>query len=136
VRISGEGQAPQTDSVSIVRGGGALLGAPIAFRASANASAPLRPLAAFHFRRTERVRIEWPVLAPIEAHEARLLDRKGQPLAVPIVASTRDEAGSTVLAADLNLAPLSIGEYLIEMTAKAGTISERTLVAIRVSMAR
>lgn len=136
VRLRGEGEAGQFDSVSIARGSGASLGDPIGFRAAAPAAAPLRPVAAFQFRRTERVRIEWPALAAIDSHEARLLDRKGQPLDVPVVVTTRNARGSTVLAADLNLAPLSIGDYLIEITVKAGTMSERKLVAIRVSMAR
>jgi hypothetical protein len=136
VRLSGEGQPPQMDSVAISRAAGTLLGGPIAYRAGAPAASPWRPLAAFHFRRTERLRIEWPVLTAIDSHEARLLDRKGQPLAVPIAVAMRETAGSTVVAADLNLAPLSIGEYLIELTAKGGGTAEQKLVAIRVSMAR
>lgn len=136
VRITGEGEPPQIDSVAIARAGGTLLGGPTGFRAAAPASAPWRPLAAFHFRRTERLRIEWPVLASIDSHEARLLDRKGQPLAVPIAVTTREADGSKLVAADLNLAPLSIGEYLIELTAKGGGAVEQKLIAIRVSMAR
>jgi VWFA-related protein len=136
VRISGDGQPPQTDSVAISRATGRLLGGPIGFRAAAPAASPWRPIAFFHFRRTERLRIEWPVLAAIETHEARLLDRKGQPLAVPIVVTAQDSGGSKVVAADLNLAPLSIGEYIIELTAKGNGAVEQKVVAIRVSMAR
>ena len=136
VRMKGEGEPGESDTLAIERGNDAILGAPMAFRASALAAAQLRPIAAFQFRRTERIRVEWPALAAIDSHEARLLDRKGQPLQVPVVVSTRDTAGSKVLAADVNLAPLSIGEYLIELTAKAGATVERKLVAIRVSMAR
>jgi VWFA-related protein len=136
VRLSGEGQPPQMDGVAISRAAGTLLGGAIAYRAGAPAASPWRPLAAFHFRRTERLRIEWPVLAPVDSHEARLLDRKGQPLAVPIAVAARDNNGSPVVAADVNLAPLSIGEYLIELTAKGGGAVEQKLVAIRVSMAR
>jgi VWFA-related protein len=136
VRMRGDGEPNESDSLSIERGKDAILGAPIAFRAAATAAAALRPIAAFHFRRTERIRVEWPTLTAIDSHEARLLDRKGQPLQVPIVVTTRESAGSTVLAADLNLAPLSIGDYLIELTAKAGSAVERKLIAIRVSMAR
>ena len=123
------------DTVSIAPGRGTLLGDPVAFRAGAPAASPWRPLAAFHFRRTERVRIEWPVLAAIDGYEARLLDRKEQPLQVPITVAARD-GDTKVVAADLNLAPLSIGEYLIELTAKSAGTVERKLVAIRVSNAR
>jgi VWFA-related protein len=136
VRLSAEGHAPQLDSVSIARDTGTLVGAPIGFRAAAPASAPWRPLAAFHFRRTERARVEWPAVGAIESQEARLLDRKGQPLQVPVVVTVRETAASKTLVADLNLAPLSIGEYVIELTVKGGGAIEQKLVAIRVSMAR
>jgi VWFA-related protein len=136
VRISSAGEPPQTDSVAIARSAGTLLGDPIAYRAASVAAAPWRPLAAFHFRRTERLRVEWPVLAGIDGHAARLLDRKGQTLAVPVTVSTRDEGTSQLVVADVNLAPLSIGEYVIDLTAKSGDAEERRLLALRVSMAR
>ena len=136
VRLSAASHPPLTDSISLARGTGRLLGDPIAYRAAAAAAVPWRPLATFHFRRTERVRLEWPGIAPVDGHEARLLDRKGQPLEVPIAVTTRADGTATVVVADLNLAPLSIGEYVIELTAKSGDITERKLVAIRVSMAR
>ena len=136
VRISGEGQSPQMDEVNVTRASGRLLGAPIAFRAASPASSPWRPIAAFHFRRTERLRIEWPALGAIETHEARLLDRKGQPLAVPITVTSQETGGSKSVVADLNLAPLSIGEYIIELTAKGEGAAEQKLVAIRVANAR
>ena len=48
----------------------------------------------------------------------------------------RDNGGTQMLATDLNLAPLSNGDYLIEVTAKSGEKSQTEVVAIRVSMAR
>jgi VWFA-related protein len=136
VRITGSGQPPQTDSVMIARRGGTLLGDPIAYRAGAPASAPWRALAAFHLRRTERLRIDWPVLAEVTSHDGRLLDRKGQPLDVPVTVESSGEGSSKIVTATLNLAPLSIGEYVVELTARSGETVERKLVAIRVSMAR
>jgi VWFA-related protein len=136
LRLSSEGEPAQLAEVTIERTSGRLLGEPIAYRAAAAASSPWRPLAAFHFRRTERVRVAWPALAAIEGVEARLLDRKEQPLQVPVTAASRDEGGSKIVTTDLNLAPLSIGEYLIELTARSGDTVERKLTAIRVSMAR
>ena len=59
-----------------------LVGAPIAFRGTASSRIPLRPVADFQFRRSERLRIEWPVLKPLDQRSARVLDRKGQPLAL------------------------------------------------------
>ena len=48
----------------------------------------------------------------------------------------RDNGGTQTVATDLNLAPLSNGDYLIEVTAKSGEKSQTEVVAIRVSMAR
>jgi VWFA-related protein len=134
VRARGEAEAPESASVSVSRPAAALLGDATAYRAASAASSAFRPLAAFQFRRTERIRVDWPILGAIDSHQARLLDRKGQPAPVPVeVARTND--GRT-LSATLNLAPLSNGDYLIEMTAKAGGKTERKLVAIRVALAR
>jgi VWFA-related protein len=136
VRVSGEGQTPQTDGITVTRRTAGLLGEPIAFRAASAASAPFQPLAAFHFRRTERLRLEWPALVALDAHDARLLDRKGQPLGVPVTVTARDADGGKLVVADVNLSPLSNGEYLIELTAKSGATVEQRLIAIRVSNAR
>src|SRR6185436_13904834 len=107
-----------------------LLGEPIVYRAAPGPRAPLRPVADFQFRRTERVHIEFPMLTPFEDRQARLLGRTGQPLAVSVTL-TMPPAGS-VLAADLTLAALGAGDYVIEVTAGTGERAERRLVAIRV----
>jgi hypothetical protein len=60
---------------------------------------------------------------------ARLLDRNGNGMAVPVTATTRDDAdGSRWQSAELALAPLGPADYLLELTTSAG----RTLVAFRV----
>jgi VWFA-related protein len=134
VRARGGAEAPESATVTVARPTTTLLGDATAYRAASAASAAFRPLAAFQFRRTERIRVDWPILGAIDTHEARLLDRRGQPAPVPVVV-TRSADGKLV-SATLNLAPLSTGDYLIEMTAKAGGKVERKLVAIRVSLAR
>jgi hypothetical protein len=88
----------------------------------------------FQFRRTERVRVEWPILGTIDSEDVRLLDRNGRPLEVPVQVARGADGKS--IAATLNLAPLSNGDYLIEMTARSGSAVERTLLAIRVALAR
>src|SRR5690606_35968596 len=60
------------------------IGAPIAWRGGASARAPLRPLGDVRLTRRERLRVEWPVIASAESHEARLLDRFGKPLGQPL----------------------------------------------------
>jgi VWFA-related protein len=136
VKVRGEEVMPESDSVAIERGTAKLLGRPLAYRAASAAASAFRPLAAFHFRRTERVRLDWPILLTLESHSARLLDRTGKPLAVPVTLSTRESDGKTVLSGLVSLAPLSIGDYLIEVNAKAGEVTEQQLIAIRVAMAR
>lgn len=136
VKVRGEDAIGDSDTVGIERAAGPLLGTPLAYRAASAAAAAYRPLAIFHFRRTERVRLEWPVLHAIDSHEARLLDRNGSLLPVPVPTATRDAAGTMVLTADLNFAPLGIGEYLIEINARGGDRTEQQMVAVRVWNAR
>ncbi|HZB26445.1 MAG TPA: hypothetical protein VE379_09955, partial [Vicinamibacterales bacterium] len=90
----------------------------------------------FHFRRTERLRVEWPAHAGISGQEARLLDRKGQPLAVPVTVTPGGGEQGASVRAELNLAPLNIGDYVIEVTARSAAASDIRLFAFRVANAR
>jgi len=86
------------------------------------------PTADVRFRRSDRLRLEVPSSAN-DAVTARLLDRTGKVLPIPVTASVRDDAdGSRWRVADVVLAPLAPGDYLIEMTAGA----ERLLQPFRV----
>ena len=62
--------------------------------------------------------IEWPMLKPFDDRQARLLSRVGQPLAVSVTLTTPPIV--SILAADINLAPLAAGDYVIEVTAGKG----------------
>ena len=135
VRVRGD-ELSDADTVAIERRVESLLGAPLAYRAGSAAASPFRPLASFNFRRTERVRVEWPLVRATDTRSARLLDRNGNALAVPVTLSTRDADGRSILVGDVNLAPLSSGDYVIEATATSGGVTDRQLLAIRVSMAR
>ncbi len=64
-----------------------LLREPIVYRGSASVRIPLRPVADFRFRRTERLHVEWPVLTPLDQRVARVLDRRGQPIALNVALS-------------------------------------------------
>jgi hypothetical protein len=85
------------------------------------------PTADRRFRRSEQLRVELPtVSAPMTA---RLLDRTGKPLGVPVAANVRDEAdGSRWQTAQVALAPLAAGDYIIELASDG----KRTLVGFRV----
>jgi hypothetical protein len=82
------------------------------------------PTADLRFRRSESIRLEIPTTADA-AGAARLLDRTGKPLAVPVAAALREDAdGSRWLTAQLALAPLAPADYVIELT-----ISERRMLS-------
>jgi hypothetical protein len=87
------------------------------------------PTADLRFRRSESIRLEIPTTAEA-AGSARLLDRTGKPLAVPVTSAIRDDPdGSRWVTAQLALAPLAPGDYVIEMS---NGLRERTLVAFKV----
>ena len=112
--------------------GDALLGTPMLYRATPAATSPLRPVADMQYRRTERAHVEWPLLTPIDQRSARLIAKDGNPLPVPVTLTERDRDGSPMLAADLVLAPLAVGDYVIEVTTGAGSRMEKTYVALRI----
>jgi hypothetical protein len=122
--------------MTVTRAASGLLGPAVGFRAAAAASARFSPVAAFQFRRTERLRVEWPVLQPLASRHARLLSRTGGPLPAPIVVSDGATDGQALVAVDLTLGALGAGDYVIEMTATSGDTTDRSLIAFRVSNAR
>jgi VWFA-related protein len=87
------------------------------------------PTADLRFRRNEQVRLEIPITSS-DPLTARLLDRTGKPLAVPVTAAVRDDAdGSRWATAQLALAPLAPGDYAIEITVGAGADGERRMIS-------
>jgi hypothetical protein len=100
------------------------------------------PTADLRFRRSEQLRVEIP--APAGTATARLLDRKGKPLAIPVTAAVREDAdGSRWQTVQLALAPLAAGDYVIELAGGSGGAGgaggsggagsqKRTLIAFRV----
>jgi hypothetical protein len=91
------------------------------------------PTADLRFRRSDTLRIALPASHSSAADGARLLDRTGKALPVPLATSVTDEPdGSRWLTAQATLAPLAAGDYLIEVTAMAGGAQKRTLTAFRV----
>ena len=68
----------------------------------------------------------------LETATARLLDRTGKPLAVPVAGEVFvDQDGSRWLTARLALAPLAPGDYLVELS-NGSDNAPRVLTAIRV----
>jgi VWFA-related protein len=123
------------ETADISRAPAGLVGDAVMYRGRPAATSPLRVVADLQYRRTERVHVEWAITgesANLDQRSARLLGRNGQPLAVPVTVTERDTDGRRVVAADLNLAPLSAGEYVIELTVGRGATTEQRLVAFRV----
>jgi len=130
-KISAGGESLD-DTAEISRGATGLTGDAVMYRGRPAATSPLRPVADLMYRRTERVHVEWALTGEIDQRSARLLSRTGQPLAIPVAVTERETDGRKVVAADLNLAPLSAGEYVIELTVGRGTETTVRLVAFKV----
>jgi len=126
------GQRVWTEALNLAAGSRSIVGDPIVFRAGAASASPLRPTVVAHFRRTERVHVEWPLREPIDRSEARLLDRRGQPLPIGVTLAEQATAHGPVLAADLRLSPLAAGDYLIDVIAGRGAESIQRFVALRI----
>jgi VWFA-related protein len=119
-------------SLSIPRAVTALVGDPILYRATPSPRSPLWPSAGHLFSRTDRLHLEWALVGPLDSHVARLLDRRGQPLAVNVTLAEPPAGDRPTLVGDVSLAPLAPGDYLVELVVGRAGATERHLVAIRV----
>ena len=129
-RGTATGSLPTSDVVNV-----SLLAAPDAFGALFVRRGPTTgnrdvPTADLRFRRSERLRVETPLQASGRP-AARLLGRNGEPLAIPVTAVVRVDAdGTPWIVAQLALAPLSVGDYVIELS--AGAAANRVWAGFRV----
>ena len=91
------------------------------------------PTADIRFRRSETLRVMVPAAAAAAPDGARLLDRTGKALAIPVTPSPIDEVdGSRWLSTQIALAPLAPGDYVLETMAAQGGTRRRMLTAFRV----
>jgi VWFA-related protein len=128
VRATSAGVLPASELVRISLAASPAVSGALFYRRNVSTGNREAATADLRFRRTERLVALLPA-ASAAAVSARLLDRVGKTLAIPVTVTIRDEAdGSRWRAAEVTLAPLAPGDYLIELTA-AG---ERTLSAFRV----
>lgn len=69
------------------------------------------------FQRSERLRLELPT-AVEGTPTARVLDRAGKPMAMPVQVTARADAATGIrwIVADVTLAPLAPGDYAVEVT--------------------
>ena len=84
------------------------------------------------FRRTERLRLEVPRLAG-GVVSARVLGRDGQPIGVVVTLGERVEESAQLrmIVADVTLAPLAQGDYVLEVTVEDGGKKESVSYAFR-----
>jgi hypothetical protein len=111
-------------------------GAPqsLLFRRGLATGNRLQPAADFQFTRGERLRVEVPLFENMKPGEGRLLDKAGQQLKVPVTVSERADAnGQRWLTADITLAPLGMGDYVVETSASSLGGTEKVLTAFRVT---
>jgi VWFA-related protein len=107
---------------------------PLLFRRGLVTGNRLQPAADFQFTRGERLRVEVPLFENMKAGPGRLLDRAGQELKIPVTMSERaDPNGQRWLTADITLAPLGAGDYVVETSASSPSGSEKVLTAFRVT---
>ncbi len=138
VRVEALGDGARTpvvvSSIVDVPGTAGLLGsALLVSRRGPGTGRVFEPTADARFRRTERLQAEVARIDPAAVVAGRLLNRAGQVMQVPVVISERagaDNAPAAVVA-DVVLAPLAAGEYVLEVTATRDGLSETRGYAIR-----
>jgi VWFA-related protein len=103
---------------------------PLLWRRGPSTGNRWEPAGAPQFSRTERLRLEVPAAEGEESGEGSVVDRNGQPLGVPVTMGVRtDENGARWITAELTLAPLAPGDYVIEILPG----QRRVITAVRVT---
>src|SRR3954453_1264566 len=128
VRLRAEGESLVERSV-LSEDDTHLVGDPLAYRSGPRGLAI--PVGLFEFTHEEKMRLDWPVLAPIEDVDARILDKNGLPLKHRINVVMQEAADGAHAASELSLSPFARGDYVIELTVKAGAKTETKLLAFR-----
>jgi VWFA-related protein len=107
-------------------------GTPRIFRRGPSTGTAYVQTADSTFRRVERLRVTVSLgTVPAEV-SARLLDRRGQALGVPVAIEAREGDGQHVAVADATLASLAPGDYVVELTLGEGGARHVIVVAFRI----
>jgi hypothetical protein len=121
VRVRLKSDADNTLSVSdtarVVLDKAATLSEAVMWRRGPTTGLQHRRTADPRFQRSERIRLELATMTATSA-AARLLDRSGKPLAIPVQVTGRPDATSAFqwIVVDVSLAPLAPADYAIEVT--------------------
>ena len=107
-------------------------GTPRVFRRGPSTGTAYVQTADSTFRRVERLRVSVSLgTKPVDL-SARLLDRRGQALGVPVAIEAREEDGQHVVVADATLASLAPGDYVVELTIGEGGARHSIILAFRI----
>ena len=105
-------------------------GAPLLFRRVRPGPPQYVATATPLFRRTDLLRAEVPLATAADSVDAALFDRRGQRIPLPVAGALRtDEA--VWASAELDLAPLAPGDYVLKISVKRGDATHDSLVAFR-----
>ena len=130
-RIGAGSEPPKETPWTSVGDAASPLGPPALLKRSQATGPAYLPTTDPRFRRTDRLRIEWQTAVPLDEVTATLLDRSGKPLAVPLTITEREEGGTRRVTAELVLAPIALGDYLIEITHRTSTPPASIFLAFR-----
>ena len=110
-------------------------GEPLIFHRGPSTGNQLQPSSGRVFPRSDRLRFELEASSASPGWSGVLLDRNGNRTAVPVATSERTDAGTGQrwLVAEITLAPLGAGDYVVELSATEGAQQKKTLVAVRVT---
>jgi len=116
-----------------VEDSGTLVGPPRLLRRGPTTGVKYVETARPTFRRTERLRLEVPVLGEGRI-AAELLDRNGKTMAVPVQSSLEpvEGAGMSWARAELVLAPLAPGDYAVRTSVTRGAERQDVVTAFRI----
>lgn len=125
--------AARASTTAIVLSSTSMVGtSALASRRGPSTAMSYEPTASPRFRRTERLRIEVPVLDQSVSSSARALTRQGQVLPLTVTVSERVEGADKLAVAEVILAPLAEGDYVFEMSFAGSGRSEVVAYVFRV----
>ena len=130
---AGTGTIPYSYTTRVAAPGA--LASPLVFRRGLSTANRMQPAANLQFARSDRVRFEIPIAAGDKPGAGRLLDKTGQPSPVPVAISERTDetSGQRWLVADVAVAALGDGDYVVELSASSGGVEKKVMTAIRVT---
>ena len=127
--------AIESDARAAGRKTARVAGDPVVLHRGPSTGNQVQPAEGRVFPRSERIRFEIEAAAGTPIWTGALLDRSGTKTPIPVVVGERTDAatGQHWLTADITLAPLGPGDYVVELSTVKGSETLKSLVAIRVT---